>query len=274
MERYIDELMNIYQYKNILLNGNEVFLHDNCIYSDKCWNEKSKLKRGKQWNKISFPYIGEKYGEEGNGDLMCIGLNLNEYGGKTAHYELLNGNIDHLGVIKYLELGKVKIDFNNPKYGGTIFWHRLAVYSNIILNGNISLKGNVTSLNDPLEKKSITSSIFEKIVFLEAIKCSPKGNKSNPEPEMINYCPEYILFKEIEILKPKIIIFLGKKVSNIFKAKFNCINKDSTKNIEYYEILHNHNYIKIFEIIHPTARGGNTLKLYNELLEFRNKKCL
>jgi hypothetical protein len=262
MKQYVNELIKVYQDKNILQNGNEVLLHNNCIYCDKCWTEKSKLKRGKEWNKIAFPYIGEKYGEEGNNNLMCIGLNFNEYGGKNAHDELFNGNKAQPGVINYLKSGKVKINFNNPDYSGTILWHRLAIYSNIILHGKISLKDDVIS------------SIFEKIVFLEAIKCSPKGNKSKPEPEMINYCPENILFKEIEILKPKIILFLGKETSDIFKKKLKCSNYDSTDNVEYYEVLYNQNKIKVFKIIHPTARGGNSIKLYNELLEFRNKKIL
>jgi uracil-DNA glycosylase len=141
----------------------------------------------------------------------------------------------------------------------------LAVYSNILLNGNVSLDC------------CVLSEILEKIIFLNGIKCSPKGKEkgdnSKPEAEMYNYCPKNILFKEIEILKPKIILFLGKDISNIMKTMYNCKNNDSTRNIRYYEIINKENIIKVFDIIHPTyRRGGNSVKLYNELLELRNKK--
>ena len=258
MDIKIDKLTELYKKNNFLIDGKEVLLHNHCIYCDKCWSGKSKLLRGKQWNRISYPYIGNDY----NGDLMCIGLNFNEFGGKNAQYDLINGNNDHIGVKRYLEKGKIIINFENSNYKGTYFWHRLAVYSNIILNGNISLNG------------SKLSEIYNRLVFLEAIKCSPEGNKSRPEPEMFNLCPKNILFKEIDILNPKVILFLGKAVSEIFKTKFKCINNETTKYIDYYEIIHENNHIKVFKIIHPSATGGNSKKIFNMLLELRNGKIL
>ena len=255
----MESLEKLYVSKNILINTKDVLLHENCIYKDNCWNNKSIEKRGKIWNRISFPYIGEGY----DGDLMCIGLNLHNCGGKTALNELINGNDKHIGVKNYLKKGIKKINFNNKEYPGTLLFHRVAVYSNIILNNCICPNDNFKLVD-----------IYKKIVFLEAIKCSPKENISQPEPNMYNYCPNKILLNEINILKPKKILIFG-RVSDIFKNKYG-INDTSiyskNRNIELFKISIENKIIDIIKIIHPTARGGNKIQLYKELLNVINNK--
>ena len=129
MNDIIKKLEKLYSSKNILINGKDVVLHENCICKDNCWSNQSIRNRGRDGNKISFPYIGDEY----NGELMCIGINLNEYGGKNAQNELINGNTDQIGVRNFLKTGKKKINFNSKSYKGTILYHRIAVYSNIRL---------------------------------------------------------------------------------------------------------------------------------------------
>jgi hypothetical protein len=258
MEKYIKDLGNLYASKNILINGIDVLLHENCVHKDNCWNSESINKRGDRWNKIAFPYIGDEY----NGDLMCIGLNLHEYGGKGAQNELIKGNAQQIGVINYLKKGIKLINFNSNNYPGTIIFHRIAVYSNIILNNSIC----------PNDNKKL-SEIYSKIVFLEAIKCSPALNKSRPEPEMNNYCPNDILLNEIDILKPKRILILGNLLLNILKNKYKVIGESIYSkhgNIEIFNIVMKDDIIKIYKIIHPTAYGGNRVEIYQELFNAIN----
>jgi hypothetical protein len=257
MGDWIKRLEELYTTKNILINGKDILLHENCIYKDICWNNKSKPNRGKQWNRISFPYFGEEY----NGDLMCIGLNLNEYGGRDAQNELINGNNDQIGVKKYLQNGKKKINFNSKTYRGTILWHRMAVYSNIILS-------NCICPND----KTKLSEVYKKIAFIEAIKCSPKGNESKPEPNMYKYCPNKILFQEINIIEPNKILILGKTLLNIFINNYNVSNRtySKNKNVTLFKILIENKNVNIINIIHPTAHGGGKIKIYQELYDVIN----
>ena len=262
MKNIIHELEEIYKSKNILIDDKDVLLHENCIRKDICWNEKLIASRGGNWNRISYPYIGENY----NGELMCIGLNLNGFGGKEANNELINGNSgNNIGVKQYLKKGIKKINFGNKKedYAGTLFWYKIAVYSNIILNNCICPNDNVK-----------LSEIYSKLVFLEAIKCSPKGNKSKPENNMYS-CLDEILMQEIDIIEPKKILLLGSSVSDYFKLKKWVIGKiefSKSKKVETFKVLINKRTIDVIKIIHPTAFGGNSNSIYNELYNLLNQK--
>ena len=261
MDKIINELEKLYISKNILIDSNDVLLHENCIKKDICWNEKSIEKRGGNWNRISYPYIGNEY----NGDLMCIGLNLNGFGGKNAQIELINGNKENnIGVKNYLKKGIKKINFGNKKedYAGTLFWYKIAVYSNIILN-------NCICPNDYAK----LSGIYNKLVFLEAIKCSPYGNKSKPEMNMYSCCLNEILIHEIDILEPKKILLLGNSVSEYLKINkwvVGEIKYSKNRKIELFKVTIDEKIIDVIKIIHPTAFGGNSNYIYNELYEIIN----
>ena len=136
------------------------------------------------------------------------------------------------------------------------------MYSKIILNNSIST-------DDYLK----LSDIYDRLVFLEAIKCSPKGNKSKPEKNMNYCCPNEFLISEINILNPKMILLFGNSVSNYFKIKKNLVNNinySKNKKIELFKISVNNKIIDVVKIIHPTAFGGNNNTLYKELYNLLN----
>jgi DNA polymerase len=70
----------------------------------------------------------------------------------------------------------------------------------------------------------------EDIYFTELVKCHPPKNRKPTQKEIMN-CESYLL-KEIAILKPKVIVPLGRDVANYF-------TKRGWKN-------------KIFTILHPS----------------------
>jgi hypothetical protein len=253
LEAIMEDIKGIYKQNHILIDGKDVLLHENCKFKDNCWTKQAIQERAFNWNRISFPYIGNEYD-----GFICIGLNLNECGGKNALIEIINGNSDHLGVRKYLEKGNKTIDFDNQKYHKTVLWHRIGVYANIILNNEI-IPDNGKNLSD----------IYNKIAYLEAIKCSPKNRYSEPEEDMHLNCPRHIMLKEIEILKPKTILVLGKVASNSIKATFDYYNIKKECNVAYYQFELGGNVVNVFEIIHPTAPGGNSIGLYEKLYNIK-----
>jgi len=261
LENKIRELEELYRSKNILIDNNDVLLHENCVRKNVCWNERSIKNRGGNWNRIAYPYIGEGY----NGDLMCIGLNLNGFGGKNAQEELINGNGEkNIGVKNYLKYGKKKINFGNKKedYTGSLFFYKIAVYSNIILSNCIC----------PNDKEKL-SEIYNKLVFLEAIKCSPGGKKSKPENNMY-CCINEFLIQEISILEPKKILLLGNSVAEYFNMKKLIVGKikySNRKKIKLFKVSIDGKIIDVIKIIHPTAFGGNSNSIYNELYNILNE---
>jgi hypothetical protein len=139
------------------------------------------------------------------------------------------------------------------------------MYSYILLNGQ-----------KPKNREELCE-IYKQIVFLNAIKCSPKdtsikNDNSKPESFMYEYCPKNILLKEIEILKPETILIHGKKTPDILKknCKWEKPYYPDNKNIEFYKLLLNNLNINVYKMIHPTAPKGNKEILYDELCSFRN----
>ncbi len=47
---------------------------------------------------------------------------------------------------------------------------------------------------------------WDRIAFLEAIKCAPQRPRSEPYPEMFEACPPTYLADELEILRPKTVL--------------------------------------------------------------------
>ncbi|MCL2044127.1 MAG: hypothetical protein FWG89_08315 [Treponema sp.] len=244
MKNYYDALSELYHNYNMLENGIDILLHDKCCFYENCWTKEMKISKGVDWNKISFPHIGEKY----NRGLMCIGINMHDHGGINAIPRVVES------VKKLLISGK-------KKYKTSFLWHRIAVYSNIILNKKISP-------DDGYE----LSDVYNNIAFVNAIKCSPmskknigKNDRSTPMDNMWKFCPENILYKEITILQPKMILILGNQLSEILSKK--CIGEiQRSKNIAYYEIMLEGNPIKILRIKHPASPGGCKKEIYKELL--------
>ncbi len=76
------------------------------------------------------------------------------------------------------------------------------------------------------------SGILENDVFItNVIKCRPPGNR-NPEPVEMNRCRPYLL-KQIEIIKPKVIVLLGNIALSLATGTPSGITKMRGKSLEY-----------------------------------------
>jgi hypothetical protein len=283
---YRDELIKIYKENGIFpphaeidintdkLNDILPLLHKSCLHREKCWKnirnqEKNSGKEELDYNRISYPYIGEEYKNQ----LLCIGINLYEHGKWDALEKLFR---EEEGVIKSLEKNKKDMNFGVKNYGGTRFFHRLAVYASVILEKNLNTDGkavisqNGKNIHDDFE---VLVSTVKKIAFVEAVKCSPKGNYSTPTEEMLTSCPQHFLLKEILVLKPEVILILSKKVFETLKKASNVIHSFSIKDVSYfqrcgfYELSIEGQNFKGFWIVHPNYRRVSfhiiTYELYN-----------
>lgn len=256
-------------YQNIDTNESikDKLLHIECINCKKCWKN-IDIKRGVEWNSISKAYIGEKY----NNGLLGIGLNLHDSGGYDQLYNLIDCED---GVKSSLLLGKSKMNFGNKKYKGTLIFHRLSIYSAILLDYCILENNRIYTVNGihVLKDKGLISNIYNEISFTEAIKCSPKGSRNNPSrpsKEMYELCPPKYLLKEIQMLLPRVIICFDKKIYEYLFKVFDCKSKYCSKLIEVCDVEYIGAVMTIYRIIHPQARYGNKNSIYRELYTIHN----
>ncbi len=84
----------------------------------------------------------------------------------------------------------------------------------------------------------------EEVYICNILKCRPPGNR-NPLPEEINLCEPY-LKKQLDLIKPKLILILGKVAADTLLNLKQPLNKMRGK-------VHHYNGIKTMVTFHPAA---------------------
>ena len=86
------------------------------------------------------------------------------------------------------------------------------------------------------------------IFITNVVKCRPPGNR-DPFPDEVSVCTENYLWKQLELIDPKIIITLGRHAMHRFLPTDRKISQD---------------HGKLFELVSPkTGRSFNILPLYH-----------
>ncbi len=111
-------------------------------------------------------------------------------------------------------------------------------------------------LDKLLQKSNLDRSHF---YIGNIVKCRPPKNR-DPKKEEINICSKY-LKKEIEYLKPKLIVtlgrFSGKFILDYYKIKYNK---------SFFSQVYEKNSVKIYPIMHPAVLMYNP-NLKNRMVE-------
>jgi hypothetical protein len=315
MENKRDEILEklVSFYKSIpSSNGKKFFddlLHDSCENAEKCWKQYGDEAKNAPWNFFSLPFIGKKY----EGDLVCVGVNVHKGGGRSIQELCIRGfgvfgeNKDRKlcdndiygykydpGVIEsfineaskpkhertrkvFFEKGMQKAvdigDLEKPKkgkkpYDGTELWHRVAAYSAILL-------GCSSDVADDFEK---LAEIYEHIIFMDAVKCSPATPDSKLKGPMEKLCIKSIFFKELEIIKPKNILIMYHLAAELIRKnneyKYIEGSKDFPGNkrlFDHCKLEINNECVNVYYILHPSAHGV-TRGLFKDFADFVESK--
>lgn len=231
-------------------------LHDVCLHSKNCWKGLSTAHHQEDERaKIYHPYIGEKYQDL---KLLCLGINMNNYGGFDACDNLVKKARDEM------ENGAIKVRFGNnyKEYSGTYLYHRMGVYSKIIAEA-FGISESLTHI-----------SAFDFIAYTNHVKCSPKnGKRSKPCWEMWNNCGDFILKKELEILQPNILLVLGKS-DNYWWLNEKVFDKGCTeppipplRRVRLVKTKLDGRDLKVIVMPHPSSNSGIAKKLQSDLQE-------
>ena len=110
--------------------------------------------------------------------------------------------------------------------------------------------GNAGKILDKLLKEVNLSR--EEIYITNVLKCHPPKNR-NPLPEEINSCIGY-LYAQIKIIRPEIIITLGKFASKELFSKVRIpFSKISDMHGKTFEIKSSFGMVKIAAVYHPST---------------------
>ena len=220
------KMLKLYGEKNIYNNGQCYPLHSSCRLNDTCWanmESRKAIGRNETWSNISLPWVGQRYFTDFT-RIAVIGINPNEGGGLDFYPQLIPQ------AVQELKDGKIRVNFgyvssDGKKYPGTFLWHRVGSYVANILHA-IEVKDPILSNKKPMEP----GKAYDCLTFINHIKCSPTGDVSHPSNKMWENCGPHILKEELKILRPRILLVLG-KTENIYWLNKNIFN-DSLVQIE------------------------------------------
>ncbi len=245
-------------------NGEWLPLHNSCPFCDSCWKHiQSRKPANNGFYTITRPWVGENYN---NLKLLVIAINMNEYGGYEGAIKLMNT------AKAEIDRGKIKM-FVKKSYPGTFLFHRMGCYATAFVEKeNLIMptwKGHC-----PLPKDIVSS--LDYISYTNHIKCSPIGEKSQPSVQMWRNCGKFILKKEIEILQPNKILILGNSDNYVY-LKQNVFDEMTSLafkgKIGICNGLFKNREIEITVVPHPASRGGNELKIIDDLRNVLNNGC-
>jgi len=113
----------------------------------------------------------------------------------------------------------------------------------------------------------------EDIFITNIVKCRPPNNR-DPTPEEIKTCAPF-LEKQIQVIKPKVIITLGRFAMNYILKKYNLPEKSITQaHGEHYQVNTLENNLLIMPMYHPAATIYNPSKINDLKTDFKKLQKL
>ena len=185
----VDRCCRYYATKEVICDGDALPLHQHCPAHADCWARFAGAYPREGEGAISVPWIGPDYFEH---RLCAVGINQNFYGGLGALWWITRGAIDEL------EAGST---------GSRQFHLQAGYYLAVLL---AALDRRPVPDQDALDPATAARA-WKRCAFLEAVKCAPRGNASQPGNEMWRNCPPRFLQRELEILAPRRLLAIGRK---------------------------------------------------------------
>ncbi|HEV3323778.1 MAG TPA: uracil-DNA glycosylase family protein [Solirubrobacteraceae bacterium] len=118
---------------------------------------------------------------------------------------------------------------------------------------------------------------WERCAYLQSVKCSPHGNRSNPTGAMCRACPPFLLKEELEILAPRAVILLGRtSVRDIIRPMLTVRWGESPGHFERDEFaLSDGGPVHLFSCNHPSTPNRAMWRAsLDELIASLQSECL
>lgn len=198
---------NLYSVKGVLRDGRPEPLCDVCPNSEACWpKQEAKTQRrpkpkpsleDNENGSVFLPWIGPKYEP---GGVVVVGINPNVAANDDTDL-LLEHAITWKWHVDGLREGKASNGNSRFAFGAM----RSAAALLDTTDGQ--------PVKDRRKAEELIDAVF-RTARLQAVKCIPKRQNSKPYPTMWERCPSLLLGDELDILRPRSILVLGKDPTN------------------------------------------------------------
>lgn len=244
------EFVALYERLGVLPYGEDVSLRCHCPNRRACWPAEVDPKCPDRAG-IAMPWLGDDYLEN---RIVVVGMNLHDWGGLDAHLRVCR---DH---IRQLRLGRTGKDSRAFATGAMTYVDAISR----------SMAGETLSA-DPRPGRSVLADHWHKVAFAEAIKCAPPTVASAPYPEMFKLCPPAFLLEELRILRPRVVLVLGRsKVRDPVRELLQVEWGVSPGSLERDAFKIDGVRSELISANHPSRPGWR--KSYDQLVESLNKE--
>ncbi len=284
---YEKQFRNLYRQRKIFKYNDPLALHLTCERKNLCWCENG-IKRTPHgtYQSITRPYVGKYYEQT---RVLVLGENHRdntEYhsAGYLKYFSSQIKGIRNKGFYAeeyWIGMTSMFIQQTQDKklkkrWGGTAVFTGLLTYC-VKLVGTLGLvkviTGNISTSDEQCK-------IGDYIAWTQSVKCNPeetgdkKTKRNTPTKGMWNNCPEHILLKELDILKPKYILVLGLKnyhhiqmllEKKIGYAQVSSHSRRKPPRVEYWSGSKLRSKIRIIGVPHPSTPGNRQVSVANKL---------
>ena len=194
--RMLSGLTRIYASEGLIRGVRAAPLWACCPQAPDCWKAAAAHRPPRRDDRsgISLPWIGPEYQR---GGVAIIAINLRDAGGLLREYEITCESAGDGSQLSRLAAGFRTAHGSRLGYGST----RSAASVLDWLEGR-----PITDRTEPSE----LCGVLRRVTRLQAVKCSPAdGGRSSPTPEMAHNCPELLLTRELELLRPGAVLTFG-----------------------------------------------------------------
>jgi hypothetical protein len=214
-----------------------------CPNGGDCWRNAPDARPtgGPEDGGISLPWIGSSYRP---GGVVVIGINFNDANGLTRAYQIAPEDS------RELTAGQRRVTYGYPRqeYAGSDFPYR-STRSAALLSDYLD-GVPVTDREAPQD----VAQWVHRIVRLQAIKCSPRNDKSSkPTNEMWVNCPPMLLEAELHAAQPGAVIGFGADVRWVFGRLPSFEVEGVRSRVQYGSVEVAERTIPVYLIDHPRS---------------------
>ena len=240
------ELLDTYRTEGLNYRRGGVALCDICPNSTSCWRglepsarRRPTAVRHQENGGIILPWIGPRYKI---GGVAVIGINPN-IAIDDYTFLLIEHGISWEHYIATFERGRLNED-------GSSFGGRAMQTAGLVLD---DLDGRPIRAREPHE----LIDVVHRTARLQAVKCVPKRERSEPSSEMSKRCPEFLLAKELAILRPSRIVILGSPARDaVHQMPGYRPLRSHTRYLQRGELVLHGASASVYTLSHPNARDG------------------
>jgi len=187
----IHRMYEIYVDHRLIRGDQEVPLYRKCPNSSNCWTGPESERPEANEAGVAAPFIGPRYGES---RICVVAMNFGH-----------GGRIDTNWWLAHLHATAQRAQRRG--YKGRPFAYGAMAYVNLV---EASLRtGEIpTDWEEPAPER--LAELWASCAVIQSVKCSPARQGGEPYPPMFSHCTDLLLRSELELLKPKVIIALGR----------------------------------------------------------------